>query len=44
MVSINNCRSPTKILVYPSFGYDVILLPKVSVAARADFVVGTLTG
>jgi predicted ATPase len=32
------------IVVYPSLGYEVILLPKASVAARADFVVGTLAG
>jgi len=30
--------------VYPSLGYEVILLPKVSVAARADFVLHTLAG
>jgi predicted ATPase len=32
------------IVVYPSLGYEVILLPKVSVAARADFVLHTLVG
>ena len=32
------------IVVYPSLGYEVILLPKVSVAARADFVLDTLVG
>ena len=30
--------------VYPSLGYEVILLPKVSVSARADFVLRTLVG
>ncbi len=28
--------------VYPSLGYDVVILPKVSVAERADFVLDTL--
>ena len=32
------------LVVYPSLGYEVILLPKVSVAARADFVLHTLAG
>jgi predicted ATPase len=32
------------IVVYPSLGYEVILLPKVSVAARVDFVLHTLVG
>ena len=32
------------LVVYPSLGYEVILLPKVSVAARADFVLDTLAG
>ena len=32
------------IVVYPSLGYEVILLPKVSVAPRADFVLHTLAG
>jgi predicted ATPase len=32
------------IVVYPSLGYDVILLPKVSITARADFVLDTLVG
>jgi predicted ATPase len=30
------------LVVYPSLGYEVILLPKVSVPARVDFVVHTL--
>lgn len=29
-------------LVYPSLGYEVTLLPKVDVVARADFVLSTL--
>jgi len=28
--------------VYPSLGYEVTLLPKVDVVARADFVLSTL--
>jgi predicted ATPase len=32
------------LVVYPSLGYEVILLPKVTVAARADFVLHTLAG
>jgi len=32
------------LVVYPSLGYEVILLPKVNVTARADFVVSTLAG
>jgi len=32
------------IVVYPSLGYEVTLLPKVSVPARADFVLHTLAG
>jgi predicted ATPase len=32
------------LVVYPSLGYELVLLPKVSVAARADFVVSTLAG
>ncbi len=28
--------------VYPALGYEVVILPKISVAARADFVVGAL--
>ena len=30
--------------VYPSLGYEVIVLPKVSVATRVDFVLHTLAG
>jgi predicted ATPase len=32
------------IVVYPSLGYEVILLPKVSVAARVEFVLHALAG
>ena len=32
------------IVVYPSLGYEVIFLPKVGVAARADFVLDALAG
>ena len=32
------------LVVYPSLGDEVILLPKVNVTARADFVVSTLAG
>ena len=32
------------LVVYPSLGYEVIVLPKVNVAARADFVLHTLLG
>jgi predicted ATPase len=28
--------------VYPSLGYEVTILPKVSVSGRADFVLNTL--
>ena len=28
--------------VYPSLGYDLVILPKVSVAERADFVLDVL--
>ena len=30
--------------VYPSLGYEVIALPKIGVAARADFILRTLHG
>jgi len=32
------------LVVYPSLGYEVIVLPKVDVAARADLVLRTLVG
>jgi predicted ATPase len=32
------------LIVYPSLGYEVVVLPKVSVGARADFVLSTLAG
>jgi len=32
------------LVVYPALGYEVIVLPKVNVAARADFVLHTLVG
>jgi len=32
------------LLVYPSLGYEVIVLPKVGAAARADFVLQSLAG
>jgi predicted ATPase len=32
------------LVVYPSLGYEVIVLPKVNVAARADFVLHSLVG
>ena len=32
------------LIVYPSLGYEVIRLPKVRAAARADFVLHTLAG
>jgi predicted ATPase len=32
------------LIVYPSLGYEVVLLPKVSAAARADFILHTLAG
>jgi predicted ATPase len=28
---------------YPSLGYDVIIMPKVSVSERADFILRTLS-
>jgi predicted ATPase len=31
-----------QLIVYPSIGYEMILLPKVSVAERADFVLHML--
>jgi predicted ATPase len=30
--------------VYPSLGYDVVVLPRVSVSRRADFILGGLLG
>ena len=30
--------------VYPSLGYDIHVLPKVSVAERADWILGSLAG
>ncbi len=30
--------------VYPALGYEVVVMPKIGVAARADFVVGPLIG
>src|SRR6516165_9526396 len=32
------------LVVYPSLGYEVIVLPKVGVADRADFILHTLAG
>ena len=32
------------LVVYPSLGYEVIVLPKVGVADRADFILHTLVG
>ena len=32
------------LVVYPSLGHEVIVLPKVDVAARADFILHTLVG
>lgn len=28
--------------VYPALGYDVVILPKIAVAGRADFILGRL--
>ena len=29
---------------YPALGYEVVVLPKIGVAARADFILGLLSG